>query len=293
MIEMHEIRYFIALARELHFGRAAAACCVSQPALTRAIRKLEEKFGGLLIDRRPGQIELTELGRSVLPRLQAAWAEVDVARDVANAIQTSRLSTLRLGVMCTAGPARIMPLINRFVKRENDIELIIREARAGSIIDLLLADDIDIGIAAWPDYPDAIERFPCYVERYAVAVPRGHALEHHETIALASLSGEQYLQRLNCEFDDHFAKQVGEWPLDLLTRFSSEREDWIQSLITSGEGIAIVPEFMDVGDDIAVRPMVDPVVVREVSLLTVRGRRRGRAADAFIRLAKAYDWISG
>lgn len=103
-METHEIRYFLALARELNFTRAAEASGVSQPALTRAIQKLEAELGGTLFLRRPGQVELTLLGREILPQLEAiAKSMVDVHRR-AESVVRARIQSLRLGVMCTVGP---------------------------------------------------------------------------------------------------------------------------------------------------------------------------------------------
>jgi len=290
MLEMHEIRYFTVLARELHFSRAAEKCCVSQPALTRAIRKLESKLGGLLFDRRPGNISLTALGQTVLPRLETALVEIEQARSDAAFHQEERLQMLRIGVMCTAGPGYIIPQLSCVASKDGNIELSIREARAGTIVDMLLADEVDVGIAAWPSYPDTIEVIPCYMERYAVALPDGHVLAKLESVPLYQLAGENYLERLNCEFDPHFAHQVGEWPLDMTTRFSSEREDWIQCMVANNQGIAIVPEYMEVLGGITVRPLSEPSIARQISLLTVRGRIRSRAVDRFVRSMKALKW---
>lgn len=293
MIETHEIRYFVSLAREGHFGRAAFVCGVSQPAMTRGIRKLEEKLGGMLFDRRPGRAELTVLGRMVLPRFEAALQEIETALESAAELHGTRLSTLRLGVMCTLGPARLIPLVTEFAKLEKNVELVICEARAGAVLDMLTAAEIDIGIASWPDYPDGVEARRCFTERYAVAVPAGNPLAGQPSIDLDQLDGSRYLQRLNCEFDEHFSAQIGEWPINLVTRFSSEREDWIQSMVSEGNGFSIVPEYMDVSPGVAVRPLSRPSVTRTVALLTIAGLRRTAAADTFIELAERHDWTHG
>jgi DNA-binding transcriptional LysR family regulator len=82
-MELHEIRYFLALGRSLNFTKAAQACHVSQPALTRAIRKLEDEFGGLLFCRERNNIRLTELGRLMVPHLQEASARIQAAKATA------------------------------------------------------------------------------------------------------------------------------------------------------------------------------------------------------------------
>ena len=89
-METHEIRYFLATARELNFTRAAGACNVTQPALTRAIKKLETELGGSLFLRRPGRIELTRLARTVMPQLEAIERSMAQVRDEAQSIADQR-----------------------------------------------------------------------------------------------------------------------------------------------------------------------------------------------------------
>ncbi|MFM9846134.1 MAG: LysR family transcriptional regulator [Hyphomicrobiaceae bacterium] len=290
MIQMHEIRYFLALARELNFTRAAATCAVSQPALTRAIRNLENKVGGLLFERRSGAIGLTELGRTMLPHMENSYSEMEMARSQAAQVLETRKGQLRIGVMCTAGPAVITGLIRQLLAKLDNTEISVRDARAGTVVEMLLANEVDVAIAAWPVYPEEIEAMPLYSERYAVMFPERHLFNQLEEVPLMSLSGEDYIERLACEFDDHFEAQVGEWPVDTTTRFASEREDWIQAMVLAGVGVAIIPAKMPVRVGLAVRLLTDPDVRRSVDLLTVRGRLRAPATDIFVRLARTFDW---
>jgi len=290
MLETHEIRYFVVLARELHFSRAAEKCCISQPALTRAIRKMEAKLGGLLFDRRPGIVSLTELGQTILPRLEMALAEIQQAKTEAAALATAKPATARIGVMCTSGPSHIVPVLISCADRQDDVALKIIEARAATVVDRLLAGDIDIGIAAWPSYPPEIEHSACYTERYAIAVPESHVLAPLDTVPLDQLAGETYLERLNCEFDAHFASQVGEWTVDMDVGISSELEDWIQCLVAHGRGIAIVPEFMPVMAGIRLVPLDGPSISRTLSILTARGRRLARPIERLLADLRSVDW---
>lgn len=286
MLEMHEIRYFLALARERHFTRAAETCHVSQPAFTRAIRKMETKLGGLLFDRRRGQIDLTALGRTVMPQLQMGFDEIEAARlSALEQVKDSR-TRLRIGVTCTISPdyfGRILKEIDTDII-EGDISL--TEAKSGTIVDLLLADEIDVGIAAWPTYPDQVQAIPLFTERYAVAFAAGHVFAALPEVPLEQLSGESYLDRLACEFDAHFAAAAGVWPADVTTRFASEREDWIQSMIALGLGIAIVPELLPCAAGVEVRRICEPEISRKVSVLTSRGRRFSAPLDRLMRVIR-------
>jgi DNA-binding transcriptional LysR family regulator len=102
-MEMHQIRYFLALSEELNFTKAADRCNVAQPSLTRAIRLLEQEFSGALINRERANTHLTELGRMMRPHLADAYEQAQLARSEARNLKTVKRLTLKLGVMCTIG----------------------------------------------------------------------------------------------------------------------------------------------------------------------------------------------
>ena len=97
-MEMHQIRYFLALCEELNFTRAAERCNVAQPSLTRAVRLLEEEFGGALVNRERANTHLTELGRVMRPHLADVYAQAQLARSEAQKLKTAKRLTLKLGV---------------------------------------------------------------------------------------------------------------------------------------------------------------------------------------------------
>jgi DNA-binding transcriptional LysR family regulator len=289
-METHEIRYFLAMVRELNFTRAAAACGITQPALTRAIKKLESELGGALFLRRPGHIELTRLSREILPRLEAIEQGMVAVRAHAATVAESQTNSLRLGVMCTVGPTHVVALMSKLQLSMPDVEISIVDAKAGQIVDLLIADDIDIGITAWPIYPESVHAERLISERYVIAARHDSSLAAEAEIPLALLSQHNYIERLGCEFDDYFEARHGKWTVELNVIFSSEREDWIQGLLLAGLGCAIVPERMELAEGIVKRPLTAPDVTREISMVTLRGKQLPRAAAAFARIAKTHRW---
>ncbi len=104
-MEMQEIRYFLALCDSLNFRRAAGKCNVNQPALSRAVRKLEQELGGLLFHRAPQQVALTSLGRLVRPQLEEIAARTKGVELAARQFLKLENAPLRLGALCTVGPA--------------------------------------------------------------------------------------------------------------------------------------------------------------------------------------------
>lgn len=291
-MELHQIRYFLAVAREQHFSRAAASCNVTQPALTRAIQKLEEEMGGPLFDRRPGRsIELTELGRTLLPRFETAMKEMAEARTDAKSLLQARKRKLRLGLTCTVGPSRLVKLLKLLYMRIPNLELSLREAKGSQIAEMLARDEIDAAIVGLPTYFPDFEAVLLYREYYVVALPAGHPLLAGNEVELAQLEGANYLQRLHCEFDDHFEAQHGEWPIQLNVTFESEREDWIQSLLAAGFGCAIVPEYLAMQPGIETRRLVGPETYRDVSVVTVRGRTDTAPIAELITTARETQWL--
>ncbi len=289
-MEMHQIRYFLAVERERNFSRAALACNITQPALTRAIQKLEGEIGGKLFNRQPGRIELTELGRAMHPRLEQAYRDLAEACTQAGEMLRSSRNRLRIGMMCTIGPSRLVGLIRTLHETLPDLDLSLTEAKGTAVLDALLADEIDIGLAGLPSYPDQVDVLPLFQERYAVAVPVGHRFANAHEVTLAELDGEAYIERTNCEFDAHFEASHGEWPIDVHTRYRSGREDWVQAMISAGLGLAILPESYPVIDGVAKCGLMTPVVARTISLVTLRDRTFSPTGIKLLQAIRAQAW---
>lgn len=289
-MELSEIRYFLAVARELNFTRAAQSNGISQPSLTRAIQKLEAEVGGALFVRRPGLVALTHLGRELLPRFEEIGRNLDSVHQAASSLAQSKSLALRLGVMCTVPPDRVVEALGKLRLRVPEAKVTIIEATAGRIVDLVVAHEVDVGVAAWPDYPDQIAVLRLYEERYVVAMRADDPLAAADRTDVQSLEGCRYLERKSCEFDAYFEARHGEWPVDLDVCFASEREDWIQSLIQAGEGYAIVPVSMPLLPGLVSRPLAKPEVKREVSVITQRGRLLPEVAQTFMRIAAHLSW---
>lgn len=292
-MEMHQVRYFLALAESLNFTRAAEDCNVSQPALTKAIRKLEEELGGQLFRRERHQTHLTDLGHLMKPHLAAVMAASQAARSDARGFHTLEKAPLRLGVMCTIGPRR---LIRFFQALEDDVptlEVVLSEGPGDWVLDRMAQGDLDLALLALPRYPERLDARPLFRERYVVAFPPGHRFGSLNAVSLSDLDGEDYLNRANCEFADIMALRHGDAPEPgLRVRYESEREDWVQSMILAGMGCAIMPEYLPIMPGLQTRALIDPAVMREVSLVSVAGRRFSPAVRAVIALAERFDWAA-
>src|SRR5436190_11188846 len=125
-MELNQIKYFVALAQTLHFTKAADACNVSQPALTRAIQKLEDELGGPLFHRERAHTQLTELGQQMLPPLERALTATREAKAQADAFRRRESSPLRIGLEFSVPAAVLTPVMTSLRGRNTDVELTLR-----------------------------------------------------------------------------------------------------------------------------------------------------------------------
>jgi DNA-binding transcriptional LysR family regulator len=290
-MEMHQIRYFLAVCETLNFTRAAEQCHVSQPALTRAVQKLEEEFGGLLFRRERSLTHLTDLGRLVRPQLEQIWQQSEAAKTTAKSFLKLENAPLNLGVMCTIGPMRGIGFVTDFWRSNQGIEITLREGVPEKLSQLLREGEIDLAVMAQAEpFEERFVARPLYRERFLVAFPPGHRFAGQNGVRMKDADGESYLLRINCEFKDHLRSLREARGVELRHVYRSEREDWIQTMVMAGIGIAFLPEYSVLLSGLQTRPLVDPEVAREVSLVTVAGRRFSPAVAAFVRAITAYPW---
>jgi DNA-binding transcriptional LysR family regulator len=290
-MEMHQIRYFLAVCDTLNFTRAAEQCHVTQPALTRAVQKLEEEFGGLLFRRERHLTHLTDLGRLIRPQLEQVWQQTEGAKTTARSFLKLENAPLNLGVMCTIGPLRGIGFVTDFWRANQGVEITLREGVPAALADLLREGELDLAVMAQSEpFEERFDVHPLYRERFVVAFPPGHRFAEKNGVRMADVEGESYLLRINCEFRDHFRELREEHGVEMRHVYRSEREDWIQTMVMAGIGICFLPEYSVLLPGLQTRPLIEPEVTREVALVTVAGRRFSPAVAAFVRAIKAYPW---
>ncbi len=175
MITLKQLRYLTALAEHRHFGKAAEACAVTQPALSMQIRDLEQDLGISLVERRPGEVLLTETGADVVQRAERVLA---AARDLTDfARHSGRLLTgrLRLGVIPTLGPyvlPRILPVLQR---RHDELRIELRETQTRTLLDELTRGELDAVLLALPVNEGDIETLALFDDPFLLAVPASDA----------------------------------------------------------------------------------------------------------------------
>lgn len=290
-MEMHQVRYFIALCEHGSFSRAAQMSNVSQPALTTAIKRLEEEVGAPLFHRDARRLALTELGRTMKPHIEEVLGRTEAMKNIARDFQLLRASPVRVGMLGTIGPMRLAKFMEQFGRSCPQIEVAIYEATAADLLRRLDSGDLDVALMSAPDgFPESFRGETIYVERYVVVFAPGHRFEQMNGIGVADTADEAYVDRLACEMREMVLAVYADRKINLYARFRSEREDWIQSMVLANLGFAFMPEYSVTLPGLLVRPLVDPEVAREVSVVEVRGRQRTPGTHVFVQGIRSFRW---
>jgi len=290
-MEMQQVRYFLALAHTLNFTRAAEQSNVSQPALTRAIQALEYELGGPLFHRERQNTHLSELGRMMRPYLEQIQVQTEAAKQHAKDLKQLENVTLRIGAMCTIGPALIADLIVKFKLAHPNVDLEVVDAAATPLLELLLRGNLNLALFGLPDGPDVrFHALPLFQERFVAVVPADHKLAKQKVVVCQELHEEPYVNRANCEIFDYAGEQLRARGIRWRKVFSSERDDWVQGMIKAGLGFGFFPELSVTDPALVTRRLIEPEFVRTIMLVTVRGRPHSPAVGAFVRAARGFPW---
>jgi len=286
-VEIYQIKYFLALCETLNFARAAERCNVSPPSLTRAVQKLEDELGGLLVVRDRHLTHLTELGNIVRPMLNEVLSHSLRVKSAAEQHWVSKKKVLRLGYMPSIGPNRLAPLLTRLSVEQPEVELALIEASHLSLNDLLLNSRLDAMLAAYVTRLDKRLRYHrLYQEQIVVVAPKGHRFHERQVVQLRELAGERFLFRTNCDLGELLLQSCRKQGFEPCIVYRCARESWVQAMVAAGFGITVMPEFSHTNIATVARPLVDPDLVRELSLVTVAGRRHEAALSCLLRAAR-------
>jgi DNA-binding transcriptional LysR family regulator len=293
-MEIHQVRYFLAVAAELNFTRAAEHCNVSQPALTKAIGLLEQELGGQLFHRERARTHLSELGRIVQPHLTEVYEQTQVVKREAKQFAKMAKAELKVGVMCTIAPDQFVGLLGAVLTNCPGIELKIVDAGAASLEERLLKGELEIAIYCRPEVEpnDKLHYMPLFREQFVIVLHPQHKLAQRNVVTAAELTGQRYLNRTNCEFYHTVGpswRAHGFDGLELVYR--SERDDWILAMVASGLGFGFMPKACVTHPAVVTRTLIDPECWREINLVTVRGRPHSPAVGALLREAMRATWL--
>jgi DNA-binding transcriptional LysR family regulator len=190
-VELRQLRYFVAVAEELHFRRAAARLHISQPPVSQQIRALEEELGCQLLARTRRRVELTPAGAAFLRDARAMLAELDVAAATARAIDAGQVGVLRVNFVGSALLSIVPGTVQRFRRARPGVEVEVRERSTVEQLRALGSGVVDVALVRPPIEPDPALRTEVVMrERTIAAIPEGHPLAALRRVPLRRLAGE-------------------------------------------------------------------------------------------------------
>jgi len=283
-MELHQLRYFCAVAETGSFSRAAEQSHVSQPSLSQQILKLEDELGARLFDRLGRSVRLTELGKTFLPRARAVLRELEAARgDVVEGKEFVG-GPITIGVIPTVAPYFLPLRLTAFSRKFPQVRLTVVEEITPVLLDRLRSGTIDVAILALPLRGHEFETFALLTERLFAAIPKKHRLASRPSLSLKDLRAEPFLllRDGHC-FRDTAVAACDRARLHPQIVFESGQFSSLLSMVGAGMGVSIVPEMaVEKKSQCRYIRIADDQAVRTIGAVILRGRSLTRAHSAFL-----------
>jgi len=259
-MDMRHLRGFVAVAEELHFGRAARRLHLTQPPVSLAIKELEQELGVTLLERTSRRIALTRAGEDALRDARAVLAAADVMRRRAREAAEGLMGTLSIGFISLPAYSFLPATLRRFTEEHPRVKLSLQEGTTDQLVNDIESGRVDIGLVfQMPDLPAALASRPVHQEPLVVALPEAHALAAGASVNLGKLAHERFLG-----FERHNGPLMFDAIVATCMRhgfspqiFPARQMHTIVSLVSGGIGVALVPASVRAlhREGVAYRPM--------------------------------------
>jgi DNA-binding transcriptional LysR family regulator len=289
-MEMHQVRYFLAVARTLNFTRAADECNVTQPSLTRAIKQLEAELGGDVF-RRERPAGLTELGQRMHPLLKQCYEAALGARSLASSFKSGEIGALRIALTHSIDLSLLTPFLEQIRRQFNRLEFRFLRGNSREVGEILKNGEAELGIAAELDPNwERLDTWPLFTEDFQLVVNARHGLAGDRGIEIDDLRSEQLLSRGYCEHGSRLNTAFREHGMnvDHCHEISSERD--LIALLEVDIGVALIPDSSRIPQTLKRSSVEGLNARRTVNLYGVAGRERTAVASAVMRMLRGADW---
>ncbi|MET0379180.1 MAG: LysR family transcriptional regulator [Spongiibacteraceae bacterium] len=292
-ISPKQLKAFIAIAETGSFTEACATLHLSQPALSIAIRNLEETLGGKLIARTTRALGLTPEGEVFLPVARRLLADWDGALSDAHSLFAKRRGKLRIAAMPSFATSHLPPILRRYHDQYPNISVSIEDVVAENVVDQVRSGKAEIGVAFMPtDRGDDLEFKPLFTDRFVAALPPDHPLAEHKIVSWAALTKSPLLLlQKPSSIRMLIEKSLAANDIPLTIGFEAHQLVTLGRMVACGLGVSVVPtlcrdQFKSLG--VICRPLGKPVVSREVSLVMRRRYPLSAAAQAMLEILEDY-----
>jgi LysR family hydrogen peroxide-inducible transcriptional activator len=243
-VNIRDLHYLVAVAREQHFGRAALACHVSQPTLSTQLKKLEDTLGVTLIERNNRKVLLTPIGETIVAQSQKVLQEIQTLEKLAEEQRDPFGGVFRLGVIPTVAPYLFPKILKPLQKAFPKLELQLTEAQTGVLTPLLDQGQLDAVIMALPTDVDGFEESLLYREPFLFAVSKQHPLANRKQVSVKVLDDEQVLllEDGHCLRDQALAVCKSQGAVEN-ANFRATSLETLRQMVSANHGITLMPKL--------------------------------------------------
>jgi LysR family hydrogen peroxide-inducible transcriptional activator len=281
---LKQLKYLCAVAEQLHFGRAARACYVSQSSLSAAIAELEAHLGVVLLERNSKRVLLTEVGAAVVARSHQILNAVDDLAALCEQSAPPLSGRMRLGVIPTIAPFLLPRLLNRLRMEHPQFQLFIREDLSHHLVDALHQGDLDLLLLAIPFAAEGVQSMHLFYDEFVLAYPAGHPLGKARSLHTRNLAGQDLLllEEGHC-LRGHALAACHLSSASLSVPYQATSLNTLVQMVANGIGITLLPGMaletpILAGTDVQTRRFDDADVQRSIGLMW---RRQAARADEF------------
>ena len=246
-MELRHLRHFLALADELHFGRAAQRLAMTQPPLSLSIQQLEASVGARLFDRDSKGVRLTAAGQAFVPRARSLLAQADEAKALARDVAAGAVGRLRVGMVGSLLYRGLPGWMQAFARAHPGVALSLVELNSQEQIDALLRRELDVAFVHGRRRPDALRSLQVDAQPFVACVPDTHALTARRSVALGALRDEAFIL-FSREVSPAYHAQIVELcaQAGFYPRVRHELRHWLSvvAAVAQGLGVAIAPAPM-------------------------------------------------
>jgi LysR family transcriptional regulator, hydrogen peroxide-inducible genes activator len=283
-MEVHQLRYFCAVAKNRSFTKAAAEEGIAQPSLSQQIVKLENTLGAKLFDRLGRSVQLTEYGKMLLPQATEILRQIAEARTTLETLRRGVGGKLAIGSIPTITPYFLSPRLGDFAARYPEVELRLVEDTTQNLVELLQTGKLDIALIALPVNSPDVVCSELFREPICVAVGKSHALADKPVAKLPELKNEKMLllKEGHC-FRDDALTICRRASIPFYSMFETDQFSSILPLVAAGFGVSLVPEMATHSTQDCKFLPLEREAFRRIGYMRVRRHMSGPAQTAFVK----------
>jgi LysR family hydrogen peroxide-inducible transcriptional activator len=289
-LSLHALEQFVALARTKNFTRAAEELHLSQPALSRAIQKLEDQLGQPLFERKPREVLLTDLGELLQERAREILQLVeDTFSELAEA---GRRGRIRLGAIPTIAPYFLPGVLSRFAELHPEVTVSVLEDTTEVLIKRCSLGEIDLAIVALPILARQLQLEPLFDEELLLVLPVGHPLARVKKLTMEAVEPHPFvmLNEAHC-LSENIASFCRQHSVQPVTVERTSQLTTVQELVALNHGVSIVPEMarrLDLSDRRLYRSFSGERPTRTLALMWNPERFQGKAVKALLQFLRRH-----